>query len=463
VSAPLIWILIPIVSAVVLFFGRRWYRLSVLGGILMCLLLGALAWFLPIAREIRIGTWSFSISEVLVFFGRQFILNSGDRYILIIVYFLAAFWFGAAYIAQAGRAFVSTGLMMIAFLTSALAVEPFLYAALLLELAALVSLPILVAPGKPVGRAVLRFITFQTIGMPFILFTGYLLTGIETNPGNIQIVIRAALFLGFGFAILLAVFPFHAWIPLLAEEANTYGAAFVLFLLPLMITLLGLGFFNRFTWMRNDQYNTWIGLAGLMMVFTGGIWISFERNLERILGFAVITETGFVLLAVSIPTGLPLLFQMILPRGLALGVWALSLSLLRNLTQSMHFKDVEGVGRIHPIITAGIILSHFSIAGLPLLAGFPVRFSLLSSLAEHSLWMALLALLGSLGGLVSGLRSAAVLIMGSQEQVWKISEKWSEIMFIILGLAGLFTIGIFPQWFMPFLSNGLLAFDHLLP
>lgn len=462
-SAPLIWIVIPILSAAALFFGRRWYRLSVLGSILVCLLLGMLAWFLPIAREIQIGSWSFTIDEALIVFGRQFILDSGDRFILIIVYLLAAFWFGAAYIAQTGRAFVSTGLVMIAFLTSALAVEPFLYAALLVELAALVSLPILVAPGKPVGRAVLRFITFQTIGMPFILFTGFLLTGIETNPGDLQIVIRASLFLGFGFAFLLAVFPFHAWIPLLAEEAHTYGAAFVLFLLPLMITLLGLGFLNRFTWMRNDQYNTWIGLAGLMMVFTGGIWITFERNLERILGFAVITETGFALLAVSLSTGLPLLFQMVLPRGLALGVWALSLTLLRNQTQGMTFKEVEGAGRNHPIITAGIIFSHFSIAGLPLLAGFPVRFNLLNLLAERSLWMAILALLGGLGIFISALRSAAALTMGPHEQSWKVSEKRTEIMFITLGLLCLFAIGIFPQWFLPFLSNGLLAFGRLVP
>jgi NADH-quinone oxidoreductase subunit N len=462
-STPLIWIVMPILSAVVLFSASRWNRLTVLGGILISLLLGLLAWITPINQEIIIGPWSFTIQEVLVVYGRKFTLGEGDRFILIIVYLLAAFWFGAAYVTQSGRAFVPTGLVMIALLTSALAVEPFLYAALLVELAALVSLPILVAPGKPAGRAVLRFISFQTIGMPFILFTGWMLSGIGTNPGDTQIGLRAALLLGFGFAFLLAVFPFHAWIPLLAEEAHTYGATFVLFLLPWMITLLGLGFLNRFTWLRNNLYNTWIGLAGLLMVLIGGVWIAFERNLERILGFAIITEIGFNLLAISSPTGIPLIFQMILPRGLALGIWALSLTLFRRQRQGMNFSDVEGAGRNKPILTAGILFSHFSIAGLPLLAGFPVRFSILEKLAEQSIWVATLALLGSLGVMVSALRSMAALIMGPKEQSWQITEQWQEIILIGIGIVGLLAIGIFPHLVLPFLSNGVLAFEHLAP
>lgn len=115
--------------------------------------------------------------------------------------------------------FVSIGLMIISLLTASIAVEPFLFAALLLEIAAMLVIPLLVPIYQKPGRGVVRFLIYQTIAMPFILFSGWMLAGVEASPGDLGTTTQAGTMLGLGFAFLLAVFPLYNWIPMLMEEA----------------------------------------------------------------------------------------------------------------------------------------------------------------------------------------------------------------------------------------------------
>ena len=179
-NAPLIWIFLPGLAGVFIFFLRRWERLVILSGLATTLLLVVVAWQLPIGEPIEIrGIPVFTILPSVTILGRIFQLTNSDRPILILIYLVAALWFGGAKVAGANRLFIPIGLAISGLLTASLAVEPFLFAALLIELAVLVSIPLLSPPGEQVGRGVLRYLTFQTLGMPFILFTGWMLAGVE--------------------------------------------------------------------------------------------------------------------------------------------------------------------------------------------------------------------------------------------------------------------------------------------
>jgi formate hydrogenlyase subunit 3/multisubunit Na+/H+ antiporter MnhD subunit len=469
VSAPVVWIVLPgVLAGVLILLQRREALVSILGT-LVALALAALAWWLPEQERFFLGPWTLEFVDTLSVLGRRFTLEANDRPALVVLYLTAGLWFGAAFVARSGRVFVPLGLGMVVLLTAAIAVEPFLYAALLIEMAVLVSIPFLVTPGKRIGPGVLRYLTFQTLGMPFILFTGWLLSGAEAGPVDAGPVLQASMLIVFGFAFLLAVFPFYTWIPMLAQEAHPYAAAFVFLLLPGATALFGLNFLDRFAWLRTSP-NTYLLFRsmGILMVVTAGVWAAFQRRLDRMLAYALILEIGLSFIAAGLAEGeqgsafLGIFFAALLPRGLSLGVWALALAVIHAKAPEPSFREVQGMARTTPLAAGALLMAHFSLAGLPLLAGFHVRLALLEGLAQVSLVDAFWVLLGLLGLLVGGLRSLAVLVMGEVESPWQITESWLQRVYLMLGIAGLLVIGLFPQWFLPLFANLPQAFEQLV-
>jgi formate hydrogenlyase subunit 3/multisubunit Na+/H+ antiporter MnhD subunit len=472
-STPLVWILAPALIAAILFVLRGWERATLAAGSITALLLAWLAWAAPVGERIDLGPMSLELADTLTILGRRFVLSSADRPVLILIYLAAAFWFLGARVAHTDSLFIPMGLAIASLLTAALAVEPFLYAALLIEMAALFSVPLLVTPGKNAGRGVTRFLTVQTLGVPFLLFTGWLLDGVDANPANQDLLFRVNILMGLGFAFFLGIFPFHTWIPMLAEESHPYQMSFVLFMLPLAILFFGLGILERYPWLSasGDLYAL-LRLAGGLMAVIGGFWAAFQRHLGRMVGFAVMVEIGLSLLAMGAGMDaegqfrlLDVFFALLFPRLLSLGILALALVTVQAHFKELRFRSVQGMLRSLPVASGVLVLAYFSLAGFPLLAGFPAHFALWEGLAGQYTLAALAALLGSAGLLAGGLRMLAVGVIGPDDQVGVhggasvphapllMGETWGERALLALGAAALFVAGLFPQWFLPALAG----------
>lgn len=249
-SAPILWILIPSLVAFFLFLLRRWPNVVIAGGIIVTGLLTVLAWQLPIDAPLQLGPLTLKIADTLTVLGRRFVLTDPDRPLLVLIYGIATLWFISSFFAQPGDLFIPVGLGIVGLLIAALAVSPFLFAALFIEIAALLSVPLLAAPGQAVRAGVMRFLIFQTLGAPFILFTGWLLAGVEASPADLDQVIRASILLGVGFAFLLEIIPFHTWILMLAEKTHPFRASFIYIMVMGLVSLFGLSFLDRFAWLE---------------------------------------------------------------------------------------------------------------------------------------------------------------------------------------------------------------------
>lgn len=466
-SSSIVWVITPIFLGGILLLLRRFEKAVAAAGTGISMLLTGLAWFLPIGQALPFLP-SITIQETFVVLGRQFILIDADRPYLVLTYLVVSMWLAGAWIGRGGRFLVPIGLIISGLLVAALAVEPPLYAAMLIELSALLSIPVLAPPGKPASRGVLRFITFQTLGMPFILASGWFLPAVVADPFS-KPVLTSLLLMLMGFALVAAIFPFHTWLISLTEEANPYSAAFIFFILLSNIGLFGITFINRLDWLRNYTLIFDIfGLMGCVTVFTAGLWAAFQRDLGRILGYGMLIIVGTSLLALSQGLSISttegtststtlltadLFLAFFIPNGLALAVWSLGLSIVRSQTESPTFQDIQGLAFRLPFASAGLLTANLSLASLPLLAGYPLYLTLFSKLGATSMIIALFTILGIGGLMISALRTMAALFSNTADQpAWSISETRIQIAYLLGGILLLLIFGLLPQLIQP-LSN----------
>ncbi|MCI0552959.1 MAG: hypothetical protein L0287_18565 [Anaerolineae bacterium] len=462
-NAPTIWILVPIFFGLLLLFINSQRALSILGGVLATSL-ALIAQFVPIEEAMLVGTFSFKIDSSLTVLGRTLVILPAEGSLLALIYGATALWFFGAEASKTATRIVPIGLMITALMVASLAVEPFLFAALFIEMAILLAIPLLTSMYSPPGRGIVRFLIYQTLAMPFILLTGWLLGGVEASPGDLALAAQSASMLGLGFAFLLAIFPLYNWVPMLLEEKSPYTAGFLLWILPTITIIFGAGFLDRYSWLRSaPELIIALRFAGLLMIVTGGLFAGFQRHLGRIMAYGVIAETGFSILALSLDPklGIPILFLLIPARALGQAVWSLSLTVIKDQVETMRFGASRGLLRITPFAGVGMIVATLSTSAFPLLAGFPARLALWEGLSRVSISASIWMGIGILGLLTSAFRSLAVISMAEEYTTWERRESLAQMLMLGLGMIGLFILGLFPQIVQYFLSELPTMFEHL--
>lgn len=478
-SSALLWIGLPVLFGIGLLFYRRQDPLPLFAASVLCLFLIWAAWQLPVDVVMQLGPFSFEIAPTLIIFGRSFSLTQAQMPLLVFLYVALLFWVAGAHLAKPNRLFIPVSLIVVGLLVAALAVEPFLYAAPLIAMAALLMIPVLVPAGTASGPGVQRYFKFQVFAVPFILFTGWILSGVEASPGNVELVYRAGLLLALGFAFLLAIFPFHSWLPMLASESHPYVFGFLTFFLPTIVLVFALGFFDRYAWLRDNAFAGPLLLAGggLAAALAGG-WAAFEQRPVRLFAYTAMASIAFNLQAIGLGVdSAQILFAMVLPQAFALWGIALCLSKLANEEQQS-LQNWPSLFKAHPLFISLMLLAFFSVTGLPLAAGFPGRIALLDKVAASSPLAVIGTLLGGLGLALAGLRMALALLplQDSGQREWveeaqPVQEPepaeelgdpyaWS---FVAIAAAILLGFGLLPGIFLSAVPQLAAMFSQLAP
>jgi formate hydrogenlyase subunit 3/multisubunit Na+/H+ antiporter MnhD subunit len=210
--------------------------------------------------------------------------------------------------------------------------------------------------------------------------------------------------------------------------------------------------------------------AGVLLALAGGIGAAFDRHLGRILGFAAVAQIGMTLLAISLNNlpgrATPLIgiyFSQLVPQAIGLAVWGLALAILRFYLPELSFAAVSGAARRLPVAAMTLVMANLSLAGLPVLASFPVYAALWSSLSQRSLSVVLLCLIGCGGVFLAALRSLANLVAAPDEAPWNISESRLQVVLLVVGASLLLIIGLVPQFYMPILTSMAITFASPAP
>jgi formate hydrogenlyase subunit 3/multisubunit Na+/H+ antiporter MnhD subunit len=328
----------------------------------------------------------------------------------------------------------------------------------------------------PATRGALRYFAYHTLGMPFILFTGWLVETSAANPQDPRLLTLATFSLAAGFAILLGVVPFHSWLPVVAEHSPPLATMFVATVMrgPVMFLLLKL--LDTYDWLAG---NTFVGsalmLAGVGMVSLGALFVFGQQNLGRSVGYALVIEFGAIFLAIGLGTraGVEAALATMALRGLGLWLWAVSLDQLRRAAREAPeaplagddgFAALRGLGWRYPFAVTAVAMGMLSLMGLPLMAGFPPRWALLRLLAEQTpaLAVTLLVAMTSVGVVVMrGL--AALTTPRTPDEVIRPQESRLAMGAYSLGVVLILLLGAFPQWVLPAVTGAAGAFTRFAP
>ena len=325
------------------------------------------------------------ISPSLGILGRLILIEPNYKMVIIAFNMFLGVWTFSLYIHQIESYLVPLGLVFNSLLISTISISPFLYSGLILEIAVIVSIPILIGRTEKKFKGIARYLINFSVGMVFILLAGWYLAGGEISPINDEQLIQATLILGLGFVFWLAVFPVHSWIPILSEEISPVNSFYVLILLPLATMILLLKYLNGFSWLRSFSivYDA-LGLFGSIMCFTGAIWAIFQKNIRRTAGYLVLFSSGLILISLSLSTlnGYILATHLFLHRFIVLTMLAWMIIILENNFQDQDLRRFEGSFYEFPMIISGLIVSLFSLIGMPLTPGFPIIQALIASASE---------------------------------------------------------------------------------
>jgi formate hydrogenlyase subunit 3/multisubunit Na+/H+ antiporter MnhD subunit len=326
------------------------------------------------------GTWSIV--------GRSLVLGASNQSAVGFVYLVAAFLFAGGYVARPGRLFYAAGLVVVGLVAASLMVVPFLYAAVLLECMAVVAVLILSPPDKAGFLAPMRMVVLYTLGMIALLVAGWQADILGAGAAPAEVARTATALAVLGFALLLAVPPFHVWLPSSAGQCHPYALAFVILISQAGALFLIFRFVDAYAWLREDaalfRAARWaaIGIAGF-----AALWAMAQRSLARTAAYAMLADTAVILLAFSSMAagGYQLALGLSGARVVSLSVWALGASVLRNGGAGDTSDELSGIGYHAPLATATVLVGLFSIAGFPLTAGFPGRWAVMAGGGEAAL------------------------------------------------------------------------------
>ncbi|MFQ5922936.1 MAG: proton-conducting transporter membrane subunit [Anaerolineales bacterium] len=458
-SAPaLVFILIALLAVATLGLRRRAFLPFAIAGISSALI-GLFVLYAPLDTAISLLGTPLRLDSTWQILGRPLSLDPQNRAGVGFLFLVGALFFGAGWAAAPGRSFVPAGLIGLGLLAGALTIEPFLFAAIFLELAAMACVLILIPPGSRSERGVLNLLVLYSMAMMAILFTGWLLENVGVTSVTPELALRVVLLLGLGFVILIFVPPFHYWLPSVAQRVNPYSLAFVAIILQSSGMFFLLRFLDNFAWMRADpRVSAAIQAAGVLMIVFGTLVAITQISFLKIAAYALLADIGVSLLAIGseLTVGTEIAIGLTSARVISLGLWGLGAALMSKSGYS------RGAGRKAPLATAAGLVGVMSLSGLPLTAGFPWRWTLLTQLPEASRTGVSLMLLSMLAILWAVLRWARVLFeLGSTEA--DVGEDPPRTLAVALMASACLLLGIFPQLAIPWVAQATAGLANLSP
>jgi NADH-quinone oxidoreductase subunit M len=338
-------------------------------------------------------------------------------------------------------------------------------------------------------KASFKFFVFTHAGAVFVLLgigAIYMTTNsidmfqaanllLTQNPDVVRWILLA---LTAGFAVKMALFPVHLWLPDAYAESPTPMSA----LLGGVLTSAGAYAIIRismetvFPAVMGTTFGTdflhGLAIFGVLSAFFGSFVALAETDLKRIIAYSSISHMGYILFGVSLfYTSGGALLQValagtvlhIVTHGLSKGLFFLSAGSLMNSLSLRNIKEMGGIAGKMPITGTASATAAFSIGGAPPFACFISEFFIfmgafqMISFDGFYIWPTVFMLVATVLSLGYSLRFISNVFLGPSK-LGEIKKKSLEVPRYMLAAMILLTvlviiIGIYPGLFMNLINT----------
>ena len=280
------------------------------------------------------------------------------------------------------------------------------------------------------------------------------------SPSSKMVLLFGVIFIVAGFAFKLGAAPFHMWIPDVYHGAPTavtlfIGSAPKLAAFAIVIRVLVGGLL-----MQAGQWQMMLLFLAILSMAVGNFAAIAQTNLKRMLAYSAIGHMGFMLLGLA--TGLTSgnlehaldahsasLFYVITYVITSTCAFGMILLLSRSGIESDEIKDFSGLNQRNPWFAGVMLMTMFSMAGIPFFVGFMAKFSVLQAVVMTGhVWLAVLAVVFSLIGAYYYLRVVKVMYFDPPADTTVIAAPVNLKIFLSINGLAIAAFGLFPNQLM---------------
>lgn len=279
--------------------------------------------------------------------------------------------------------------------------------------------------------------------------TGSFFTDNMILPGDKPsvMVIAGVVLLMFSMSFKVSAAPFHFWTPDVYDGAPTVFTSFMATIVKAAAFIAFIRLFNNAFGTIHEAWQLLVAIITALTLIIGNITAVFQQSVKRMLAYSSIAQAGFMMMAV-------LTLNDVAVEGILLYTAAYTLATIGLFAVLIKMKDYtfdgfNGFAKHQPLLSAVSAIFLFSLAGIPLTAGFISKFYMLKAVIQNGgfLWLVIIAVLMAAVSISYYFRVIqAMYFKEGDAQVMEISSpfKWTLVMVASLVIL----LGVFPSLLM---------------
>ena len=226
---------------------------------------------------------------------------------------------------------------------------------------------------------------------------------IANNSSDFSVgIIFGMVFVLVGLAFKVSAVPFHMWTPDVYQGSPTSITSFF----SVVPKIAGIVVFIKFMYLPfREILNQWQYILVFMSIASmilGAVAAMGQTNIKRLMAYSSIGHIGYAIAGIAAGTQNGIkstLVYISIYIIMNIGAFACILLMKRDGKYIEEIKELSGLSKNHPLVSLGLLIILFSLAGIPPLAGFFAKFYIFMAVIESEMYT--LAIVGLVTTVVS--------------------------------------------------------------